>query len=38
MLDLSGTPDQVLERVGNLAGMVKVSAVAAARQQQHAFR
>ena len=37
-LDLSGTLDEILERVGNLAGMVKVSAVAAARQQKLAFR
>ena len=37
-LDLSGTLDEILVRVTNLAGMVKVSAVAAARQQQHAFR
>ena len=37
-LDLSGTLDEILVRVGNLAGMVKVSAVAAARQQKLAFR
>ena len=37
-LDLSGTLDEILVRVDILAGIVKVSAVAAARQQKLAFR